>query len=318
MGCLESYLLDERLADGQIVAQGRRFPIHRSLLAIISPFLASHLWTSDLIVLPEIRDETLEAFLRLLYLGFTGNINPETHYELSVFLRSIHATRILDVPPLKRLKPRKDNKKIPSAQITKRPPSLEEEPELNSKSIVALKEEEAFPNEMEIDTFQKSKHWNLEYMSNKRKLVTKTYQEKYDIIKFYDAHPEMKKIELARMFGLPRGTLSEILKSRHMIIDTVASSVTMKPLCKRVKAIHYERVDSALISWYHQEILIRDGKLSREVLLQKARNLATEFGVVDANRISLSWIERFKSRHRLTKPYKTLVSMVEEEKDALK
>ncbi|CAB4067147.1 unnamed protein product [Lepeophtheirus salmonis] len=162
LSSLESYLLDERFADGEIVAQGRRFPIHRPLLATISPFLAPDLWSSDLIVLPE----------------------TKTHYELSRLLRSIQATKIVDVPLLE-LKPRKESRKRPrpSAQITKRPSTTKEVElscEMDSDPFIPLTEDE-FSNTLE------------EPKKPERKLVTKTYQEKYDIIKFYEAHPEMKK-----------------------------------------------------------------------------------------------------------------------------
>ncbi|XP_040571324.1 uncharacterized protein [Lepeophtheirus salmonis] len=302
LSSLESYLLDERFADGEIVAQGRRFPIHRPLLATISPFLAPDLWSSDLIVLPETSVEALEAFLRLLYSGQTGTIHPETHYELSRLLRSIQATKIVDVPLLE-LKPRKESRKRPrpSAQITKRPSTTKEVElscEMDSDPFIPLTEDE-FSNALE------------EPKKPERKLVTKTYQEKYDIIKFYEAHPEMKKVELAKMFGLPRGTMSEILKHRHKIIDTVENSITRKPLTKRVKAVSYDCVDSALISWYHQETLITDVRITRDILLQKARSLAAEFGLEEANKISRSWIERFKSRYGLTRPPKPSVPHVE-------
>ena len=60
--------------------------------------------------------------------------------------------------------------------------------------------------------------------SMKRKLATKTYKEKYDIMKFCEDNSGIKKVDLAKKFDIPRGTLCDILKNKDNIIKAVEKS----------------------------------------------------------------------------------------------
>ena len=67
---------------------------------------------------------------------------------------------------------------------------------------------------------------------------------------------------------------------------------------KRSRPSNYEDVDAALLMWFKQK---RDAGLclDGEILRTKATEFATMLGLekMDENGITLSWINRWKSRH---------------------
>ena len=55
----------------------------------------------------------------------------------------------------------------------------------------------------------------------KRKLTTRTYEKKYEIIKFVEANPGMKKNAIAAKFDVKPQTLSDMLKNKEKIISAI-------------------------------------------------------------------------------------------------
>ena len=70
--------------------------------------------------------------------------------------------------------------------------------------------------------------------SKKRKISTRTYDEKLDIINFVDENPNMKKKDVAIKFGIPANTLTDILKKRDKIQNTLETTSDGKKDLKRV------------------------------------------------------------------------------------
>ena len=138
----------------------------------------------------------------------------------------------------------------------------------------------------------------------KRKIKTKTYQEKYEIIKFCDANPGMKKIEIAQEFDIPRPTLFDILKKRETICDAVEKPDARKGSMKRIKHVSFEDVDPALKAWFSQQSGKADLRIDGEMLLVKARKFAADLGHEDPDKLTMSWIERFKGRWGIGKVLK--------------
>ncbi|XP_038076054.1 tigger transposable element-derived protein 4-like [Patiria miniata] len=140
--------------------------------------------------------------------------------------------------------------------------------------------------------------------SKKRKLETKTYKEKYKIVKFCEANPRMRKVDLAQKFGLPRGTLYDILKNKDKIIEAVEKPDARKGGIKRVKQLTYDDVNSALIVWFRQKTSLPDIRIDGEMLLVQARKFAADLGHEEPEKLSPSWIERFKARWGIGRVHK--------------
>uniref|UniRef100_A0A8C4RAM7 HTH CENPB-type domain-containing protein n=1 Tax=Eptatretus burgeri TaxID=7764 RepID=A0A8C4RAM7_EPTBU len=133
-------------------------------------------------------------------------------------------------------------------------------------------------------------------MATKRKLTTKTYQEKYDIIKFCEANPLMKKTAIAEKLDIKRQTLNDILKNKGKIFGQVEKIARPVVSVKRVKRVSFEDVDDALIIWFRQMSAQPNIRLDGEMLLLKARQFAADLGHDDAETLPMHWIDRFKVR----------------------
>ena len=104
-------------------------------------------------------------------------------------------------------------------------------------------------------------------MATKRKLTTKTYQEKYDIIQFCEANPLMKKTAIAEKLDIKRQTLNDILKYKGKIFGQVEKIARPVVSVKRVKCVSFEDVDDALIIWFRQMSAQPNIRLDGEMLL---------------------------------------------------
>lgn len=140
-------------------------------------------------------------------------------------------------------------------------------------------------------------------MATKRKLSTKTYQEKYEIIKFCQANPTLKQKDIAEMFDLKPQTLSDYLKNKEKIFAALENPDARKGNIKRAKKCSFEDVDAALIIWFRQKSRALDTRLSGELMLQKANYFVGEFG--HESTVSPGWIDRFKKRWGIAKAQKS-------------
>lgn len=74
-------------------------------------------------------------------------------------------------------------------------------------------------------------------MATKRKLATKSYSEKYAILKFMDENPSMKKKDVAEKFEVKPNTVSDIIKNRDKITQAVGNSDDVRKGIKRVRPV---------------------------------------------------------------------------------
>ena len=139
-------------------------------------------------------------------------------------------------------------------------------------------------------------------METTRKLKTKTYEEKYDICKFYDENPSMKKTAIAARFNVRPTTLQDILKNKAKIYEKMENPDVRKGNIKRLKKLTFEDVDAALILWIRQASNNPSLRIDGEMLLTKATYFKQEFG--EETSISMGWVYRFKKRWGIVKVQK--------------
>jgi hypothetical protein len=103
-----------------------------------------------------------------------------------------------------------------------------------------------------------------------------------------------KKSEVAAEFGIPRSTLSTIIKSGNHIEGKLQSG-NVEGARKRLRSATHDDVDKALLQWFRQ---IREVSLpvNGPILLEKAPALAVELGCHDFHP-SNGWLGRWKDRH---------------------
>ena len=100
-----------------------------------------------------------------------------------------------------------------------------------------------------------------------------------------------KKQDTCRELGLPKSSLSTILKDRSQL------DLDLAPTRKRARSSKHSDVDEAVLIWFKQA-LSSGVPVSGPLLKTKANGLATELGIDDWE-ASDGWMHRFKHRHGL-------------------
>lgn len=131
-------------------------------------------------------------------------------------------------------------------------------------------------------------------MSKQRKCLT--IGDKWKIIKEVDEGGRKKDVALRHR--IPPSSLSTIMKNREDIKTNYEK--TNRSERKRLKQCVYSDVDDATIKWITE---VRDKNLpvSGAAIKQKALEFAKASGC-DEFVASQGWLDKFKSRHGLTKP----------------
>uniref|UniRef100_UPI00398F1D92 major centromere autoantigen B-like n=1 Tax=Pristiophorus japonicus TaxID=55135 RepID=UPI00398F1D92 len=127
-----------------------------------------------------------------------------------------------------------------------------------------------------------------------QKYKTLTIEEKYNIIKYVEEHPEKMKKVVAQKFNIPPATLSTYLKNKERIAADHQQNFSSRR--KRMRTSSCPDVESALLGWFKQVRAANVPGLSDLILLEKANEFAEEFG---SDPVSASWISRFKNRHAI-------------------
>jgi hypothetical protein len=140
-------------------------------------------------------------------------------------------------------------------------------------------------------------------MAEKRKMQTKSYDEKYKIIKFVEEHPNMKQKDVASIYNMRPQTLSDLLRNREKIIKAVENPVdARKGSIKRSRIISLNDVESALIIWFRQYCNKPDLRIDTDMLVSKANYFCGEFG--HETTVTNGWVHRFKKRYGIGKVQK--------------
>ena len=121
----------------------------------------------------------------------------------------------------------------------------------------------------------------------KRKIQTKTYEEKLQIINYVDANKSMKLKDSAAHFSLSTSTLSDIMKNREKI-EAVCQSRCQSNAVKRTRTVTHPDVDKAMILWFRQMSLRPDLRIDRCMLLKHATKFRLKIHPDDTTPISAS------------------------------
>ena len=131
-------------------------------------------------------------------------------------------------------------------------------------------------------------------LGQKRKLASKTITEKYKILKEIDKGNSCAFV--AKKHNIPKQTLSNWLKKKKQIYESVDSnSTTKKP--QRFRGSPYESIDEACYKWL-VNARGRNIPISATVLKTKALYIAKELGCNDFS-ASDGWLDRWKKRKKL-------------------
>ncbi|XP_071509611.1 tigger transposable element-derived protein 4-like [Diadema antillarum] len=145
-----------------------------------------------------------------------------------------------------------------------------------------------------------------------RRITSRSYKEKYDIIKFMEANPNAKRKDVAAKFDLKQSSLADIIKKRDKIIKTFENTdEAWKGTRKRVKSGVYDDVAEVLIMWVRQQELFTGASPQGEALLAQAKVFAQEFG--HKTWPSPAWVKRFMKRYDISTP--SSASTEDESKD---
>ena len=62
----------------------------------------------------------------------------------------------------------------------------------------------------------------------KRKLRTRTYEEKAEILKYIEEHPGVKKKDIAQKFTISTKTFSDVIKAKEKIMQALVALPVQK------------------------------------------------------------------------------------------
>jgi predicted nucleotidyltransferase len=116
-------------------------------------------------------------------------------------------------------------------------------------------------------------------MPPKRVIKTLSIQDKFNLIK--DVDSGFKKKDIAIRYGVPKSTVSTILKNKERVIKAIKEG-TVSQNCKRLKKGTFENVDRAVVDWFKatrsQNILV-SGALIKEKVLELAGRLRENISI---------------------------------------
>ena len=128
------------------------------------------------------------------------------------------------------------------------------------------------------------------------KLKRKAYSIDFKLKLLAEVDKGRKKQDICREFGLPKSSLSTILKDRSKL------DLDLAPTRKSAQSLKHSDVDEAVLIWFKQ-VLSSGVPVSGPLLKTKANGLARELGI-DNWEASDGWMHRFKHRYGLV--FKTI------------
>lgn len=133
-----------------------------------------------------------------------------------------------------------------------------------------------------------------EKQSLKRKITTKSLEEKYKALK--DIESGVAKKDVATKYGIPKSTLSTWVKSKEKI--TAAFEDGKSPKTMKLKGAGFDALDKAIYKWF-MNARERNVPISGALLKEKAVLFAKELQIEDFKG-SDGWLDRWKTRHSVT------------------
>ena len=140
-------------------------------------------------------------------------------------------------------------------------------------------------------------NWGIsksEKRGTKRKPDQKPLEVKFNAIIEFEKG-QKSKTEIARMFDIPKNTLSGWLKKADSIKEGFAK---FGPKRCNMRQGNYEDLETALLCWF-REARNQNVPISGPIMLEKAKFFADQLGIDDFKQ-STGWLERFKDRHQIS------------------
>ena len=134
--------------------------------------------------------------------------------------------------------------------------------------------------------------------SLKRKLTTKSLEEKYKALK--DIEKGVAKKDVATKYGIPLNTLSTWMKGKEKISAAFKNGKIPKTV--KLKGAGLDALDKAINKWFinsRQRIVPVSGTLLKEKAVHFAKELQ-----IDDFQSSEGWLHRWKTRYSVT--FKTI------------
>ena len=138
----------------------------------------------------------------------------------------------------------------------------------------------------------------------KRGRQERTLAEKLKILQYVDDHPGLKRTTIAAHFSMSPQTLSDLIKKSDQIRGLASAGSSMSGN-KRLRASTHPEVDKALLIWFRQKACRPELRIDGSMLLQQATVFLKALSPDEtAETISMSWIERWKKRHGVSRTSK--------------
>ena len=137
---------------------------------------------------------------------------------------------------------------------------------------------------------------------NKRFRHDRTIEEKLNILRYYEENPLMKKKDIAAHFNMKPQTLSDLIKNSDKI-RAQNSEGSFLVNCKRKRLSTQPELDKALLIWFRQNSSRPEVRIDGSMLLQQANTFLKGLSVnaVTEKTVSMSWIDRWKKRHGVSR-----------------
>lgn len=120
-----------------------------------------------------------------------------------------------------------------------------------------------------------------------RKITTRPLSEKVLIID--DVESGLKQADVARKYGIPASTISNIWLNRHQIRTNYADGHT-----KKKPVLMYEELDKLVLAWF-TDMRSQNVPMSGPMLIEQALYYAKQLNLDFKG--SNGWIDKFKKRY---------------------
>ncbi|KAJ7076511.1 hypothetical protein C8R43DRAFT_1179850 [Mycena crocata] len=120
-----------------------------------------------------------------------------------------------------------------------------------------------------------------------------SYVDRKALCIYHKENPNARQVDIARLYGVERSTISKILKNKTKWLNIPADVTSDSPN----RPFEFAEIEENMVKWLLQ-CRDNDTILSDSMIGSKAKEIAPDFGVVEERfRASHDWIENFKHRH---------------------
>lgn len=133
-------------------------------------------------------------------------------------------------------------------------------------------------------------------MSEKRKRVVLTLEQKLDIVTKVNSGVSVSKVALE--YGIGIQTVRDIVKNKPKLEDFIQNSNSSQVMKKRktMKNSTYEQLDTTMIKWFQQK-RAEGAPVSGPMCMAQANFFFKKLGLTGEFNATVGWLRRFKERH---------------------